>query len=115
MLVDEEPGIAAFFPNSGVSHGRINELSVFHFDRDVHRDCGPGDVAVARYFEFFGGSERSGHGAVEQILAHPCVIFLPTRIGKRSEIIEDEAVAFVVKLGGVFRITGTPGGAIGVD
>jgi len=104
-----------FLPDAGVTDGRVDGVAVLHFRGDVHGDGGPGDGAVASDLEFVACGERDGYSAVQQILADTGVIFLPAGIRERSNIVEDQAVALGVELGGVVRIAGTPGDAIAVD
>jgi len=47
MFVDEDPGLAALFPDAGVADRGIEGFAVFEFGGDAHGNGSPGDVAVA--------------------------------------------------------------------
>jgi hypothetical protein len=47
MFVNEKPGGAAFFPDTGVAELEIEILAVPGFFGEVHGDGHPSDVAVA--------------------------------------------------------------------
>ncbi len=50
VLVDQEPGIAAFFPDAGIAEIELHVFAVLGFFGEVHGDSGPGDGAAASGF-----------------------------------------------------------------
>ena len=113
--MDEEPGGTALFPDAGVAELNINLLAVLGFFEEVHGDDGPGNVAMARDFQFFAGRKSESCGSFEKLFLNARSVFFPAVVGKRRDIIKDEVVVFGVELGGVGGIAGAPRGAVSVD
>src|SRR5579859_606931 len=67
------------------------------------------------YSQILPGTERSALHVVENRLLLPVVVFLPTVIGKRSEVIKYKTVLFCIKSRRAVRIARAPCCAVRVD
>jgi hypothetical protein len=75
VLVDQEPGFAAAFPDAGVADLEVDGFAVFGFVEEVHGGDGPGDVAAASGFQFLAGGERDVGSAIKKFLPNARGVF----------------------------------------
>jgi len=115
VFVDEDPVLAALFPDAGVANSGVERFSVFKLGGNVHGDDGPGDVAVPTNFQLLAGGQRGGFGVIQKSLANAGIVFLPSVVGERGQIVKGEAGVLGVVLGSIVRIATAPGSAVAID
>src|SRR5271165_1530058 len=112
MLMDQQPGCAAAFPNTSVADFGFGGFAVLRSERQMHRYGGPSDVAAPRNLQVFSGCQLPCRNVVKKILLYAGVVFLPAVVGKRCNVVENHSVILGVKLRWIVGISGTPRGAI---
>src|SRR5947209_9294603 len=108
----EKPVCSALLPNTGVADLRFCGLAVFRFLRIAHRDSGPSQRTTPADMQIFAADEAPARSVGRQLALHSRVIFLPSVIGERRQIVKDQAVILSVELCRCFRAAAAPRSAI---
>src|SRR5215467_12372164 len=112
MFVNDQPVRSALFPDAGIANVCFGGLTVFRLFREMHRNSSPYNRAAARDLQIFASRQACARGIVKEFFLNALVIFLPAVVLKRSDVVENQAGAFGVELGGIIRLAGAPRSAI---
>ena len=102
-------------PDAGVAYGRIDGFAIFEFGCEAHGDGSPREITTTGDLQFLTSRERSSIDMFEDILADAFVVFGPTGVGKRHEVVEGKIGILCVVFGSIVGTAGTPGRAVAID
>src|SRR5947199_2873313 len=116
MFVNEHPVRSALLPNSGIPEFHLRSLAILlRFLHQMHGHGRPRDRPAAAHFQILARCQFDLRRALQELLLHALVVFLPTVIRKGRHIIKYKSIFLAVELRRSIRISRTPGGAITVD
>src|SRR2546426_2743652 len=81
----------------------------------MHWHGRPRDHSAPRHLQVFASRQLDALGGVQKFFLDAVMIFLPTMVSERGDIVENEAVLLRVKLRRRFRVSSAPCGAITID
>jgi len=103
MFVDDQPLAPTPLPNGGVPTIHFQLATALLLDGEVERDASPSDVAVARQLQVIFRRQLQALEPAEQA-PRAFIVFAPTCVLQRSDIIENKVSLLRVERRGVIGV-----------
>ena len=103
MFVDDQPLATTPLPNGGVPTILFQLATALLLDGEVERDASPSDVAVARQLQVIFRRQLQALEPAEQA-PRSFIVFAPTCVLQRSDIIENKVSLLRVERRGVIGV-----------